>query len=330
MGGIWRCVFIFGYVKAYRPYLRVCELDLYKGVYCGLCKAMSKSAGAVSTLTLSYDFVFLTLVSLGINKTQLTAQRKRCPVHPIKKTPCVSCVSRKNGEFEYSADASVILTYHKLKDDLTDNGIKSRLAAAALLPFYVKPYRQAKSRRRNLAQAVEKAMKSQRAVERERKRSLDRAAEPTASMMRAVFRETGGCDPELRELLGDFGYMLGRYVYICDALDDIHDDYAKGNYNPLIKKSMKGGIKRTLEREDAERAAEFAQQSVFLTLGRLSEIYSRIDLGGMQPVIDNIVYLGLKDTFMQIKKKIMKKYEEKKGEMKDDRSLQSARSFGGR
>lgn len=312
LGSFWRCVVIFGYVKAYRPYLRVCELDLYKGVYCGLCKAMSQRSGAVSTLTLSYDFVFLTLVQLGINGTQLTAQRKRCPVHPIKKTPCVSCISEKSGEFEYSADASVILTYHKLKDDLTDKGIKSRLVAAALLPFYVKPYRQAKSRRKNLAQAVEEAMKRQKSLERERKRSLDRAAEPTAAMMRAVFRETGGCDPELRELLGDLGYMLGRYVYICDALDDLHDDYAKGNYNPLIKKSMTGGSEKTLERQDAERAADFAQQSVFLTLGRLSDIYARIDLGKMQPMIDNIVYLGLKDTFMQIKKKTMKKYEEKR------------------
>ena len=80
---------MFGYVKAYRPWLRVSELDLYKGVYCGLCKTITERSGFVPSLLLSYDLVFLTVAALGYDKSAVAAEKRRCPLHPIKKTPCV-------------------------------------------------------------------------------------------------------------------------------------------------------------------------------------------------------------------------------------------------
>lgn len=303
---------MFGYVRAYRPLMRVCELDLYKGIYCGLCKEMSARSGAVSTLTLSYDFVFLTVAHLGLNDRRLAAEKRRCPVHPIRKTPCVSCKSRPNAEFEYSADAAVILTYHKLCDDLHDKGVKSRLAAAALLPFYRRPYKKAAQRCPYLSQSIEAAMTEQSRLEREKCRSLDMAAEPTAQMMKAVFREICRFDPDMRDLMGRFGYLLGRYVYICDALDDLCEDFRRRNYNPLITKRIaeENRGSKELSDESFEQAAKYAERSVYLTLGELSEIYVRLDFHGMQPIMDNIVYLGLKNTFLSVKNKFKK---EKKG-----------------
>lgn len=297
---------MFGYVRAYRPMMRVCELDLYKGIYCGLCKTISERGGFFSTLTLSYDFVFLTVMQLGLNDRDICAEKRRCPVHPIRKTPCVKCASGVSREFEYSADAAALLTYHKLRDDLRDKGIKSRLTAAALLPFYIKPYKKAAERYPYLSQSIERAMEEQRTLERNGCRSLDMLAEPTAKMMAAVFREIGGFDPDMREKLGRFGYLLGRYVYVCDALDDLRDDCRRGNYNPLLKgKGNKGAISD----EDFKRSAEFARKSLNLTLGELSEVYSRLELHGMRPITDNVIYLGLKNTFSSI---IMKRKESEK------------------
>jgi hypothetical protein len=269
---------------------------------------MSARSGFASTLTLSYDFVFLTVVQLGLDGRKLTAEKKRCPLHPIRKTPCVSCKDSTGisvGEFEYSADAAVILTYHKLRDDLHDKGIGSRLAAAALIPFYRKPYKAAAKRYPYLAQSVENAMTEQSRLERDGCRSVDMACEPTAQMMKAVFRETGGNDPDMRELMGRFGYLLGRYVYICDALDDLLDDFKQGNFNPLISKKPtdKNRGREVPDEKSVNNAMRTAEQSVNFTLGELSDVYVKLGLGDMQPITDNIIYLGLKNTFKSVKNK---------------------------
>lgn len=304
---------MFGYIRAYRPYLRVCELDLYKGVYCGLCKTISSRCGYAATFTLSYDFVFLTLMKLGIDGAELKCEKKRCPMHPIKKTPCVSCRRTDNSAFEYSSDAAAILTYNKLLDDLHDKGIAKKLAAAALLPFYRKPYRRASERYPYLAETVEKAMKLQSRLEKEKCSSIDIASEPTAIMMKAIFRELSRCDPDMRDALGAFGYMLGRYVYLCDALDDLREDFRTKNYNPLITDKLKTAerSRKELSDEGFKNAAEAAEQSVYLTLGAMSQSYVGIELNGMKPILDNIVYLGLKNTFSRIKNEVKKNNKNK-------------------
>ena len=55
---------MFGYVRPYVPDLRVREHELYRAVYCGLCRSMGKHTGCASSFTLSYDFVFLAAVRM--------------------------------------------------------------------------------------------------------------------------------------------------------------------------------------------------------------------------------------------------------------------------
>ena len=53
---------MFGYVKPYKPELRVRELEEYKAVYCGLCRELGQSFGLFARFTLSYDFAFLAML----------------------------------------------------------------------------------------------------------------------------------------------------------------------------------------------------------------------------------------------------------------------------
>ena len=48
---------MFGYIKPHSPELKVREDAYYRGVYCGLCRAMGRCTGCLSRFTLSYDFV---------------------------------------------------------------------------------------------------------------------------------------------------------------------------------------------------------------------------------------------------------------------------------
>ena len=87
---------MFGYVRPFKPYMRMFEYDIYKAVYCGLCKDMGRRYGFVTRFTLSYDFAFLSLMDLSVRGVKLDAEKQRCIAHPLKKT---MCSGPKSGRF---------------------------------------------------------------------------------------------------------------------------------------------------------------------------------------------------------------------------------------
>ena len=76
---------MFGYVKAYKPELRIKEFEFYKAVYCSLCRDLGKKYGLVSRFSLSYDFTFLALLQMSLVGGQVPTERKRCVCNPLKK-----------------------------------------------------------------------------------------------------------------------------------------------------------------------------------------------------------------------------------------------------
>ena len=80
---------MFGYVKPFKPHMRICEYETYKAVYCGLCKILGREYGFVSRMTLSSDFAFLGLMALALNDSPAVVEPQRCIAHPWRKTPCL-------------------------------------------------------------------------------------------------------------------------------------------------------------------------------------------------------------------------------------------------
>ena len=287
---------MFGYVRAFKPYMRVFEYDIYKAVYCGLCKDMSRRCGFFTRFTLSYDLTLLALMDFSVRDIKLKAEKQRCIAHPLKKSMCACC----SNDFSYSSFTAVILTYHKLKDDIYDKGISGKLGAMMLLPFFEKPYAQARKQMPQLASKVEKAMELQKKVENGKNCGIDRACEPTAKMMEAVFGGLGR-NKEQKQLLERFGYLLGRYVYITDALDDLKEDYRKGTYNPLLKEFNIIKTKDNIPSGQLEKIYAFADDSINFTLGSLADVYVQLDLERYRDIIDNIIYLGLKNVYNSVR-----------------------------
>ena len=130
--------------------------------------------------------------------------------------------------------------------------------------------------------------------------------------MEAIFG--GLTDDERQGDLKRFGYLLGRYIYLCDALDDVKDDFKKQNYNPLLNVFEIDNTKKEMSLEDYDKIKAYVKDSINLTLGELAEVYVRLDLKMYKPIIDNIVYLGLKNVFELVEQG---KFNRKK-ERKDD------------
>ncbi len=280
---------MFGYVKPFKPHMRICEFETYRAVYCGLCKTLGRIYGIAARMTLSYDFAFLGLMALGLNDSDAEICRCRCIAHPFKKSPCM--VSEEG--LEYTASAASILIHHKITDDKNDRKFLGKLGPMVMLRVTKKAYDKAAEAYPELAAYVSEQMKLQAKLEKENCKSIDRASEPFSNILGEI-AEGLSSDADEKRILRRFGYLLGRYIYIADAFDDVEKDFKAGGFNPLSR-----GNKAVNDLDMAEVRTK-AEDSVNFTLGALADCYVQLEMKRFKPIIDNIVYLGLKNVFYDI------------------------------
>ncbi len=290
---------MFGYVKPFKPNLRICEYDTYRAVYCGLCKVLGREYGFAARMTLSYDFAFLGLFEFALNDKEFKTVNQRCLAHPLKKTPCLTSLEG----LDFTAAAAVILTYHKLKDDISDKGFMKRNAARLIICGLKRGYKKAAKKLPELAGYITERLNEQTALEKEKCKSIDRASEPTAKILGEIMTYLSD-DAERKNTLNRIGYLLGRYIYIADAFDDVFDDFKKSGFNPLI---IGNPVINSLEYDEVQKRTE---TSVNFTLGALADAYVGLEFERFKPVLDNIIYLGLKRGFYELSEKRKTKLEE--------------------
>lgn len=280
---------MFGYVRPCKAQLRVCEYETYKAVYCGLCKHLGRQYGPFSRLTLSYDFTFLAILMMALSKNPLSFTPQRCMLNPLKKHPC--CCDCQ--ELSFSAGTAMILGYYKVLDNYQDGDLKKRALSLICMPFAKHAYKGAADRYPQVAQIAYETISRQSALENERCDSVDQACEPTAQALAGI---CALLDDSQRRVLERFGYLLGRYIYMADALDDLEEDLLQHSYNPFL---LRDGI--TVPSPEAlSNVRENAKGSLYLTMGELSKAFSLLEFHAFSPILDNIVHLGLHETVGRI------------------------------
>ena len=68
---------MFGFVVANQQALSPEELQRYRAVYCGLCRALGSRHGATARLTLTYDMTFLILLLNSLYEPEETCGEGR-------------------------------------------------------------------------------------------------------------------------------------------------------------------------------------------------------------------------------------------------------------
>lgn len=282
---------MFGYIKPWQPELRVKELDAYKAVYCGLCGQLGRSFGPAARLALSYDFTFLAMLYWAVADETPQAELRRCYVNPLKKLPICT-----GGEgLELGADVAAIMLYYKLLDNIQDNGLFLRAAWTLLRPFAGRAHRRAAAARPQAERLVAGSMERQKQLEQERTSSVDAASAPTAEALGGIFRLLSTQDNQQR-VLERMGYLIGRFVYLCDALDDLEDDVRRGGYNPFaLRHSL-------LEpgRGDWQQAREEAVACLNMTIAEVESAGALLVLHDFVPIIENIITMGLRASVDEI------------------------------
>lgn len=289
---------MFGYVRLFKPTITMGEYEQYKGIYCTLCKRLGKRYGVLSRFTLSYDMTFLALLQMALEEKDADFCPSRCSFNPTKR-----CLKAQNTTaIDRAADIGTVLAYYKLRDTLADEGIGKKIGAWCALPFAKSAHKKAKKNVPHVDQAVAQMMAAQADVETCKTASIDQAAEPFALLLQTLAAETAADDTQKR-VLERFGYCLGRWVYLMDAVDDLADDLKKGRYNPYI-------LSRRLKADDEDRIKETRNYSLFTLNACLAECKAAYDLLEIRR-FDGILRNILEEGMAHAQKRVIAGEEEK-------------------
>ena len=267
---------MFGYVQIDKLELKVREYMTYKGYYCGLCMSLKKNYGNFSRLTLNYDMTYLILVLTSLYEPVNNSYNKRCIAHPQNKQLMIS-----NKISDYCAALNIMLAYNNLKDDWKDErSIKSLLA----MFIFNRGYRKAKKKYPKKNDIIINSINELETLEKSNCNDINKVSNVFGRLMGElmIYKED-----HWKQYLNNIGFYLGKYIYILDAYDDIEKDKKNNSYNPF----------NLCNKDNIE---EYAKNLLNLNLSFLDNELDKLPLIKEKPILDNIIYSGIKNKMKVI------------------------------
>ena len=287
---------MFGYIRIYKPQLRICEYETYRAVYCTLCRTLGKEMGIPARLLLNYDYTFMAILMIALSDETPCIVPGRCVVNPLKK--CGRCAGSDEA-FRYTAVLTSIMFYYKLMDSIADSSGGKRLLFRTLQPYASHVRKKAAERCPEEDALVSEYITRQFEAERKAKESgeiiIDELCQPTAEVLSAFAEKLSQKESD-RLILKHFGYFMGRWIYMIDALDDLADDLKDGSFNPLALKFGLTADDATGKTERWEQAKIFGNDSLNMSVSEAAKYYELLDLGQFKPIADNVMYLGISEA----------------------------------
>ena len=266
---------MFGYLQIHKDELKVKEYEAYKSVYCGLCKQLGKDYCFLTRLILSYDCTFYSILLMSLKRTCTGFSDGRCRFNPLKKCKFSKC---RDDALSKASALSVISAYYKILDDISDSGFFKKTACRIIKPIFHHWQKKASKRYPEIEKAVSEMMQNQCEAEKDPYITIDKAAHPTAKMLSELLAHEA--EDEVQErVLREFGYHIGRWVYLIDAADDYEKDKKHKTFNPFI----------TSDIIDKNYIGSVLSQS----LARAYDAYNLLDIIDFKPIIENTLIYGL-------------------------------------
>ena len=281
---------MLGYVKTYKPELKIKDYEAYRGLYCSLCRTLGRQYGVMSRLLLSYDVTFLLVVMLSVKNALPTFKKGRCPFNLAKRCNyCVDCSSF----LSFAAAVTVLMFYYKVKDNIADSGFFKRLLMRMILPYASHLRKKALKKYKRLDSIISGGMNRQGYTEANATDNTDRAAHESADTLGKIFCYDDADNIELYR----FGYSIGRWVYLLDAADDIEKDLKNKSYNVFVNRYQ---IHSSADfDEDIKKEVEAT-----LNMSRAQALEALSNLGQeiFTPVIENILTDGMSASMNKVLK----------------------------
>lgn len=275
---------MIGYVKVYKPELKMKDYQVYNAYYCGICKSLGKRYGLIYRNLLNFDAVFLSIALDSINDYVCQLEDFRCILHPIKKKlRCMDSIS-----IDYVTDITVYMTYKKLVDDVNDdNSLMAKIGTGA----FKSAFKKASDELGELGPLIEENLLNLSKLENRKSDSIDETADCYGKIYSAIFTHKLGKELDILPAIEWLGYNIGRWIYIIDAYEDIESDFKKERYNSILERykyNPKNDIKNY--KESIRDKISFV---LYAALNEASKSYDLIDKNVNSGIIKNILYEGL-------------------------------------
>ncbi|MGN1398706.1 MAG: DUF5685 family protein [Erysipelotrichaceae bacterium] len=257
---------MFGYLTANLEILTQQQKDKYKGYYCGLCESLENDFSSFARNTLTYDLTFgcILLNSLN-NSADCITTYKNCPLHPFKKQLMIT--TDYNSYFSYM---NMYLTYYKLLDDINDDNSLRAKGNAKKIKKYVEiieekyPY---------VTSIIKQQLLIMAQAEKENVTNCDVCSNCFGIIIAEIL---SFITENSKEDLKNFGYHLGKFIYLMDAVIDLKKDIKKQRYNPLVFYSDINYY-----------------EILMMVMEDVDFYYQKLALKQDKDIIDNVIYSGI-------------------------------------
>jgi hypothetical protein len=278
---------LFGYIRPFKPELKIREFEEYKSYYCTLCKTLDKEYGFLAKFFLNYDFAFLSLLLTSLQDEKINFQASSCTFNFLKK--CSYCL---NGDkyFKFTADVSVIFLHYKLKDNILDDSFLKKLFSYILYILTKPAYNKARNKQPFIDKLVKKATEEQNTIEKMDTITLEMASSPSATLLGEVLSFNAKNEPE-RRILYELGYHLGKWIYSIDALDDYKKDLKNKSFNPFIISKEYNNIK------------DFSNKIIDDCITGYENAFLLLDIKHNKYILENILFEGNPCVYNKIMRK---------------------------
>ena len=244
---------------------------------------------------------FLAILLTGLYEPETRRGSTKCAAHPFERHE-----TRNNIYTEYAADMNIALTYHKCRDNWSDDHshtqhMLSKMLRAGYGTLKEKYPRQISAMERELSLLSDlerrqgknlwadelnkcedcwkkRAKDHLLTAPKEGDADIDSAANCFGRLTAEVFVYR---EDEWRDTLWEMGFYLGKFIYLMDAYDDLEKDRKKGSYNPLL--AISG-------RCDFEA---FCRQVLVMTMADCSRKFEMLPLIEEVSILRNIIYSGV-------------------------------------
>ncbi len=275
---------MFGYIVVNKPELKFKEYDVYRAYYCGLCHALKNRHGYKGQVALNNDLTFVAILLCSLYEAEVEKFDSRCIIHPVKKHEYY-----KHEILDYAADMTIALAYYKSEDDwLDDHNQTKRLYRQWLKSSFYKVKKLYGSKMELMKTCLDEI----HVLEKQQCDNLDKVSGLFGKIMGEICVYK---DDEWKDELYEFGFYLGKFIYLYDAYDDLDDDIKNHSYNPFIYKK---------DRKDFE---EYCFNVLQMMMASAANSFECLPIIENYELLKNIIYSGVWSKYEYKKQKGMER-----------------------
>lgn len=277
---------MFGYVSINKPELKIKDYDRYRMYYCGVCRSIKERYKTKGQLSLTYDAAFAAILLSALYEPHTSDEECRCIIHPLQKKQFLS-----NAAIDYMADMNILLSYYKCLDDWNDDRNFIKLTYSGIIRKDVKKIvKRYKSKIHVICECLNKLT----GYEAENNKNIDLLSGCFGDIMseilsvspdelnayndKAIYKEDWSVE------LGEFGFYLGKFIYILDAYDDVRADKENNKFNPFLDKYIE---------MDYDEFRVYVKQILLLVASDMAKAYEKLPIIDELDILRNVIYSGI-------------------------------------